>query len=214
MMTVAEYNKYVQDKKSEMLETADKDLNSQKQIALVALGEHYDKFIMKIRDIFEEFGYIVHWYHYNNEIINQLDMGIEIADLRPHYDKVFVFNTEIDWRFADAAYRVACRHVPLRNKDAESLCVLGSDDRMAVRFVSEWLWNGKRVIGKPVGVGNLYSDMFDSDMIFIFDHKARVNCYPIHKPIFYIFPWNVVNTENRNTYDMSEEIILEVIKQC
>jgi hypothetical protein len=194
-----------------MLETADKNLNSQKQIALVTLGEHYDKFIIKIREVFEEFGYVVHWYHYNNEVINQLDMGIEIADLRPHYDKVFVFDTEIDWRFADAAYRVACRHV---NKDAESLCVLGSDDRMAVRFVGEWLWNGKRVIGKPVGVGNLYSDMFDSDMIFVFDRKAKVNCYPIHKPLFYIFPWSVVNTENRNTYDMSEEIILEVIEQC
>ncbi len=192
-----------------MLETADKTLNSQKQIALVTLEERYDKFIIKIREIFEEFGYIVHWYHYNNETIKQLDMGIEIADLRPHYDKVFVFDTEIDWRFADAAYQVACRHV---SKDAESLCIIGNDDRMAVRFVSEWLQNGKRVIGKPVGVNNLYIDIFETNMTFIFDRNVVINCYPIQKPLFYIFPWSVVNAEDRNTYDLGEEIILEVIQ--
>jgi hypothetical protein len=208
MMTVTEYKKYVQDKKSAMLETADKNLNSQKQIALITLGEHYDNFIIKIREVFEEFGYVVHWYHYNNETIKQLDMGIEIADLRPHYYQVFVFDTEIDWRFADAAYQVACRHV---NKDAESLCVIGSDDRMAARFVSEWLRNGKRIIGKPVGVSNLYSDIFDSDMTFIFDRKVRINCYPIHKPIYYIFSWSIINQENKQAYDLCEEIILEVI---
>lgn len=209
MMTLTEYKKYVQDKKSAMLKTADKNLNSQKQIALVTLGEHYDKFIIKIKEVFEEFGYVFHWYHYNNEIIKQLDMGVEIADLRPHYDKVFVFDTEIDWRFADAAYRVACRHV---NKDAESLCIVGNDDRMAARFVSEWLRNGKRVIGKPIGVNNLYIDIFETSMTFIFDRKAAINCYPIRKPLFYIFPWNAVNTEDRNAYDLGEEIILEVIQ--
>lgn len=192
-----------------MLETADKNLNSQKQVALVTIGEHYDKFIIKIREIFEEFGYIVHWYHYNNEIIKQLNMGMEIADLRPHYDKVFVFDTEIDWRFADAAYQVACRHV---NKDAESLCIIGNDDRMAARFISEWLQNGKRVIGKPVGVNNLYIDIFETNMTFIFDRNVVINCYPIQKPIFYVFPWNAVNIENRNACDLGEEIILEVIQ--
>ena len=208
-MTLTEYKTYVQDKKSAMLETADKNLNSQKQVALVTIGEHYDKFIIKIREIFEEFGYIVHWYHYNNEIIKQLNMGMEIADLRPHYDKVFVFDTEIDWRFADAAYQVACRHV---NKDAESLCIIGNDDRMAARFISEWLQNGKRVIGKPVGVNNLYIDIFETNMTFIFDRNVVINCYPIQKPIFYVFPWNAVNIENRNACDLGEEIILEVIQ--
>ena len=192
-----------------MLETADKNLNSQKQIALVTIGEHYDKFIIKIREVFEEFGYIVHWYHYNNETIKQLNIGVEIADLRPHYDKVFVFDTEIDWRFAEAAYKVVCRHV---NKDAESLCIIGNDDRMAARFVSEWLQNGKRVIGKPIGVNNLYIDIFETNMTFIFDRSAVINCYPIQKPIFYVFPLNAVNTENRNAYDLGEEIILEVIQ--
>jgi hypothetical protein len=213
MMTLTEYKKYVQDKKSAMLETADKNLNSQKQVALVTIGEHYDKFIIKIREVFEEFGYIVHWYHYNNETIKQLNVGVEIADLRPHYDKVFVFDTEIDWRFADAAYKVACRRVPLAKASGiESLCAIGSDSRMAARFISEWLQNGKRVVGRPFGANNLYIDILEADMTFIFDRSAVINCYPIQKPIFYVFPWNAVNTENRKAYDLGEEIILEVIQ--
>ena len=83
---------------------------------------------------------------------------------------------------------------------------------MAARFISEWLQNGKRVIGKPVGVNNLYIDIFETNMTFIFDRNVVINCYPIQKPIFYVFPWNAVNIENRNACDLGEEIILEVIQ--
>lgn len=209
MMTVTEYEAHVRNKKSEMLELTDKTANSQKDIALITIGEHYGKFIEKTREIFQEFGFKVHWYHYTNEITKELNMGIEIADLRPHYHKVFVFDDEMDWRFADAAYEVASRHVPTNG--VSTLCIFGNDDRVAVRFVGTQMLRNKRIIAKPHGVGNTYSDVFESDIVFIFDRRSRLNCYPIYKPVFYVFPWQVINEEERQTYDMGEEIVLEVI---
>jgi len=208
-MTITEYNASVRNKKLEMLEATDKNLNSQKEIAFVTLGESYGKFIDKARDIFEEFGFKVHWYHYTYEIMQELNMGIEIADLYPHYYKVFVFNDEIDWRFADAAFEVAMDRTPLRTT---SVCIIGNDDRMAIKYACKQLELCKRIVAKPYGVGNVYSDLFEADMIFMFDRKNHINCYPIHKPLFKVFSWSTINDEDRPVYDMGEEIVLKVIE--
>lgn len=209
MMTVSEYNAGVRNKKTEMLASTDLAANSQKQVAFITIGEHYDKFIQKARDLFEAFGFVVHWYHYTNELTTELDMGIEIADLREHYNKVYVFDDEADWHFMQAAYKVATRLADEWN--VESICILGNAD-YASYFAYEQLLKGKRIIAKPHGVGNTYSDVFECDITFIFDRKGRLNCYPIYKPVFHIFSWSVINEEERQTYDIGEEIILEVIK--
>ena len=209
MMTITEYKAGVQHKKSEMLASTDLAANSQKEIAFITIGESYDNFIQMARDIFEEFGFVVHWYHYKKEVANELDMGIEIADLRPHYAKVFVFDNEADWQYLKAAYEIAGQLVP--QTGAESICVIGNDE-YASYFAFEQLLKGKRIIAKPHGVGNVYSDVFECDVTFIFDRRGRLNCYPIYKPVFHMFSWNVINEEERQTYDMGEEIVLEVIK--
>ena len=126
-MTVTEYNKYVQDKKMEMLALTDRAANSQKQIAVVTTGDRMEKFVIKVREIFEEFGYVIHWYHYPREMLKELDIGIEVADLIPHYHKVFRFDDcKLCFDFAYMGYVAA---TSLINKiRPQSICVFGNDD--------------------------------------------------------------------------------------
>ena len=210
-MTVTEYNKSVQDKKSEMLEAADKTANSQKQIALVTIGNRMDKFVIKTRDVFEEFGYIVHWYHYSNESLQKLDIGVEIADLRPHYHKVFTFDDTMPFDFSFMAYEVAVHLVDKFNP--QSIGVFGNHKWDAQALVYNYIEKNKKISCIPFGHEPFYSSIFENDVAIVCDPKIHINCYPIYKPVIVFYPWCAVNTENRNVYDLSEEIILKVVEE-
>ena len=211
-MTVTEYNKRVQDKKLEMLASTDRTANSQKQIALVTTGDRMEKFVIKVREIFEEFGYVVHWYHYSNEVLKELDIGIELADLRPHYHKVFRFDdNKLCFDFAYAGYLAAV------NLAAEfkpkSICIMGNDKWFAQALINDYVEDNIKISCVPFGFEPFYSNIFEHELSIVCDSKFHINCYPIHKPIIKVYPWNTMNDDNRNVYDLSEEIILKVVEE-
>ena len=210
-MTVTGYNTYVQDIKNEMLEAADKNLNSQKQYAFVTINNGMDKFIQFAMEIFEEFGYIVHWYHYGPEALEQLDIELEIDDLTPHYEEVFVFEKgKLDFVFIRAA-AISMRNL-MELANPHSICVLGNDECIARLFTLAALDENRKTLILPFGKESGYGCIFESDMSFIVDSRYHINCYPIHKPIVKIFPWTTINDDNREVYDITEEIILRVIQ--
>jgi hypothetical protein len=202
----------VQDKKLEMLETADKTANSQKQIAFITTGDRMEKFVIKAREIFEEFGYIVHWYHYPKEILKELDIGIEIADLRPHYHKLFRFDdSKLCFDFAYMGYLAA---VKLAKKfKPNSVCTMGSDKWFAQALVNYYVEENIKVSCVPFGFEPFYSSIFENDITIVCDPRTHINCYPIYKPVIKTYPWNTVNDEDRNVFDLSEEIILKVVEE-
>lgn len=220
-MTVTGYNTYVQDKKKQLLEKKNIKENSQKQIAFITYDDTLNKFVEMSRNIFTEFGFIVHWYHYDHNIRQELDMGIEIAHLRPHYNEIFVFaDGKLDWQFSTAALAVAMElatsAVTMKLDPPvgpHRICVFGNNEKDAAQFLFEQFKLGNKVVGRPHGADTMYTDIFENDMTFVFDSRDCINCYPIHKPIYHVFSWNVINQEGRQTYDMGEEIILEVIER-
>ena len=212
MMTVTEYKTRVQDKKKQLLEKKDIKENSQKQIAFITYDDTLNKFVEMSRNIFTEFGFTVHWYHYDYNIRQELDMGIEIAHLRPYYNEIFIFeNEKLDWQFSAAALAVAMKLVP--PVGPHRICVFGNNEKDAAQFLFEQFKLGNKVVGRPHGADTMYTDIFENDMTFVFDSRDRINGYPIHKPIYHVFSWNVINQAGRQIYDMGEEIILEVIER-
>ena len=212
MMTATEYNKRVQDQKSEMLASTDRTAFSQKQIALVTTGDRMEKFVSKVRDIFEEFGYVVHWYHYPKEVLEELDIGIEVADLRPHYHKVFRFDDcKLCFDFAFMAYCVA---IDLAKEfRPQAVCVMGNDKWLAQALVNYYIEEEIKISCVPFGYEPFYSNIFEHDITIVCDPRIHINCYPIHKPVIVTYPWNAVNAEDRNVFDLSEEIILKVVEE-
>ena len=71
----------------------------------------------------------------------------------------------------------------------------------------------KKVSSVPFGYDPIYSNIFENDITIVCDSRVHINCYPIHKPVIVTYSWNAVNTDNRNVFDLSEEIILKVVEE-
>lgn len=93
-----------------------------------------------------------------------------------------------------------------------SICVLGNDEFITRLFTLTALDENRKTLVLPFGKESGYNCIFESDMSFIVDSRYHINCYPIHKPIVKIFPWTTINDDNREVYDIAEEIILRVIQ--
>lgn len=211
MITVSEYKAHVQQKKIELLQKIKEANFPKKEIALISYGENWDKFIIKYKELLEEFGATVHWYHYPKEIVEELDMQQEINDLAEHYDIINSFGEGLNVPFAISVYSV------LRELGfpfgAQASCVLGNDITLS-GFIAQRLLvdHGNKVYGVPFGSDGVYNAIFESDVTYVFDPRFRINCYPISKPLFQLYPWSTTNFEERMVYDISEEVMLKVIE--
>ena len=208
MMTVTEYKAHVQEIKNKMLENAKKSNYPKTDIALVTVGANWEQLVKHMADVLKDLGYTIHLYHYDNNI--DFDIGLEVADLRQQYEHVWRFDDRADNRFAFSAYSVAWDLV--EPSGAQSFTVFGNDNQVAAPFANQLIRLGRRVITLPFGQEPVYSSIFDSQVTFIFDRRYKVNCYPIYTPVFKLYSWNTINDENRQVYDLEEEVILRMVE--
>lgn len=199
MVTITEYKAHVQELKRQFQERGAKVNNLKtQQIAIVTICVYITKFVALLINILTEAGYDVHWYHYSEQDTKELNMKIELQDLRDQYDRVVLFEDI-------AAAAVSTVTNLIGTSQTASYCLIGRCSIILTNLVNLLLQNGNDVAaiirGNPTGHARNY------DIIIMVDGYIHSL---LDKPIIKIFPWGITSSEETMVYDLSEEIAIRI----
>lgn len=198
MITITEYNAHVQELKTQFQEKYGK-IKNPKKVAIVTVGMYLEKFIIILRALLMTVGVDAHWYHYSGA--EDLDIELEIKDLREHYDEVTVFRSSVgnNTGFALAAFKSIMDLVePVAGK---TFCVLGQDAILVNGIAWRLFEQGVDFVISPNGKRKR------ADCILLLDDKTLLAEKYIDTPVIELFSWNSINEQ---AYNLSEEIAIRM----
>lgn len=200
MITITEYNAHVQELKKQFQKQYGK-IQNPKTVAVVTAGIYIDKFILKLRTLLETVGVDLHWYHYSQADMKELDMDLEIQDLKEAYNEVTVFRTEVGYNNEFAFAALGAIKDLMWPVAGRTFCIKGKDTILVNILVN-------RLVEEGVDFAIMPSNTWRrADYLLLLDDSLVYTESYIDIPVIELFSWNSLVEK---AYDLSDEIAIRM----